>query len=174
MCHITHLVRCHFVQPCYNGIKKDVFYLTRSQYTFLKTYRGSRIPMPSSLSSDDRAVFFSCKSDRYVVQTIDTASNWFYVLSPAGLCALVHFEDELQQKAEEDARQRAAKREDDRISDERWHRDARRSWMQFAINGIFSIKVHSIFWITFKIFITIFPLCSVGVLRIPPLRGQAG
>lgn len=113
--------------------------MTRSQYTFLKTYRDSRIPMPSSLSADDRAVFFSCKSDRYVVQTIDTAGNWFYVLSPAGLCALVHFEDELQQKAEEDARQRAAKREDDRISDERWHRDARRSWMQFAINGIFSI-----------------------------------
>ena len=113
--------------------------MTLSQYNFLKLYRATRIPVPSSLSANDRAIFLSCKAERYVVQTIDAAGNWFYVLSPAGLSALIQFEDELQQKADEDARQRAAKREDDRIANDRWHRDARRSWIQFTINGIFSI-----------------------------------
>ena len=60
--------------------------------------------------------------------------NVFYAISPSGLAAMLEFEDQLQQKAREDA-----KRKSDQQVDERWRKDARRSWVQFALNALFGL-----------------------------------
>ena len=65
--------------------------------------------------------------------------NVFYAISPSGLAAMLEFEDQLQQKAREDAKRKSDQQVQERKIDERWRKDMRRSWVQFALNALFGL-----------------------------------
>ena len=65
--------------------------------------------------------------------------NVFYAINPSGLAAMLEFEDQLQQNAREDAKRKADQQIQERKVDERWRKDARRSWVQFAMNALFGL-----------------------------------
>lgn len=118
---------------------KGVFLLTRLQYEFLRQYRNEHLPSPSSLSKEDRAIFKSCLSDHYIKYHLASDRIAFPTISPSGLAALLEFEDQLQQKAREDTKRKANQQIQERKVDERWRKDARRSWVQFALNALFGL-----------------------------------
>lgn len=118
---------------------KGVFLLTRLQYEFLRQYRNEHLPLLSALSAEDRAISKSCRDDHYIKQYMASDGNVFYAISPSGLAALLEFEDQLQQKAGEDAKRKADQQIQERKVDERWRKDARRSWVQFALNALFGL-----------------------------------
>ena len=49
--------------------------------------------------------------------------NVFYAISPSGLAAMLEFEDQLQQKAREDAKRKSDQQVQERKIDERWRKD---------------------------------------------------
>lgn len=113
--------------------------MTRLQYEFLRQYRDERFPLFSSLSAEDRAIFKSCRDDHYIKQYMASDGNVFYAISPSGLAAMLEFEDHLQQKAREDAKRKSDQQVQERKIDERWRKDVRRSWVQFALNALFGL-----------------------------------
>lgn len=52
---------------------------------------------------------------------------------------MLEFEDQLQQKAREDAKRKSDQQVQERKIDERWRKDARRSWVLFALNALFGL-----------------------------------
>ena len=107
--------------------------MTRLQYEFLRQYRNEHLPLLSALSAEDRAISKSCRDDHYIKQYMASDGNVFYA------AALLEFEDQLQQKAREDTKHKADQQIQERKVDERWRKDARRSWVQFALNALFGL-----------------------------------
>jgi len=91
---------------------KGVFLLTRLQYEFLRQYRNEHLPLLSALSAEDRAISKSCRDDHYIKQYMASDGNVFYAISPSGLAAMLEFENQLQEHAEEQARHEEERRAD--------------------------------------------------------------
>lgn len=86
--------------------------MTRLQYEFLRQYRNEHLPSPSSLSKEDRAIFKSCLSDHYIKYHLASDRIAFPTISPSGLAAMLEFENQLQEHAEEQARHEEERRAD--------------------------------------------------------------
>ena len=91
---------------------KGVFLLTRLQYEFLRQYRNEHLPSLSSLSKEDCAIFKSCLSDHYIKYHLASDRIAFPTISPSGLAAMLEFENQLQEHAEEQARHEEERRAD--------------------------------------------------------------
>ncbi len=86
--------------------------MTRLQYEFLRQYRNEHLPLLSALSAEDRAISKSCRDDHYIKQYMASDGNVFYAISPSGLAAMLEFENQLQEDAEEQARHEEERRAD--------------------------------------------------------------
>lgn len=86
--------------------------MTRLQYEFLRQYRNEHLPSLSSLSKEDCAIFKSCLSDHYVKYHLASDRIAFPTISPSGLAAMLEFENQLQEHAEEQARHEEERRAD--------------------------------------------------------------
>lgn len=86
--------------------------MTRLQYEFLRQYRNEHLPSLSSLSKDDCAIFKSCLSDHYIKYHLASDRIAFPTISPSGLAAMLEFENQLQEHAEEQARHEEERRAD--------------------------------------------------------------
>lgn len=86
--------------------------MTRLQYEFLRQYRNEHLPSLSSLSKEDCAIFKSCLSDHYVKYHLASDRITFPTISPSGLAAMLEFENQLQEHAEEQARHEKERRAD--------------------------------------------------------------
>ena len=91
---------------------KGVFLLTRLHYEFLRQYRNEHLPSLSSLSKEDCAIFKSCLSDHYIKYHLASDRIAFPTISPSGLAAMLEFENQLQEHAEEQARHEEERRAD--------------------------------------------------------------
>lgn len=86
--------------------------MTRLQYEFLRQYRNEHLPLFSSLSAEDRAISKSCLSDHYIKYHLASDRIAFPTISPSGLAAMLEFENQLQEHAEEQARHEEERRAD--------------------------------------------------------------
>ena len=86
--------------------------MTRLQYEFLRQYRNEHLPSLSSLSKEDCAIFKSCLSDHYIKYHLASDRIAFPTISPSGLAAMLEFENQLQEHAEEQARHDEERRAD--------------------------------------------------------------
>lgn len=86
--------------------------MTRLQYEFLRQYRNEHLPSPSSLSKEDCAIFKSCLIDHYIKYHLASDRIAFPTISPSGLAAMLEFENQLQEHAEEQARHEEERRAD--------------------------------------------------------------
>ena len=86
--------------------------MTRLQYEFLRQYRNEHLPSLSSLSKEDCAIFKSCLSDHYIKYHLASDRIAFPTISPSGLAAMLEFENQLQELAEEQARHEEERRAD--------------------------------------------------------------
>ncbi len=86
--------------------------MTRLQYEFLRQYRNEHLPSLSSLSKEDCAIFKSCLSDHYIKYHLASDRIAFPTISPSGLAAMLEFENQLQEHAEEQARHEEERRAD--------------------------------------------------------------
>ena len=86
--------------------------MTRLQYEFLRQYRNEHLPSLSSLSKEDCAIFESCLSDHYIKYHLASDRIAFPTISPSGLAAMLEFENQLQEHAEEQARHEEERRAD--------------------------------------------------------------
>lgn len=86
--------------------------MTKSQYEFLSRYRDADLPPDSSLSSKEQLIFKTCKADRLIRRHYNSQGNIVYTLSPDGISALLNFEHQLEQNAEEQARHEIERRSD--------------------------------------------------------------
>lgn len=113
---------------------KGVFLLTRLQYEFLRQYRNEHLPSLSSLSKEDCAIFKSCLSDHYIKYHLASDRIAFPTISPSGLAAMLEFENQLQEHAEEQARHEEERRAD-REQAVQYRKEDRRHDLKILILG---------------------------------------
>lgn len=108
--------------------------MTRLQYEFLRQYRNEHLPSLSSLSKEDCAIFKSCLSDHYIKYHLASDRIAFPTISPSGLAAMLEFENQLQEHAEEQARHEEERRAD-REQAVQYRKEDRRHDLKILILG---------------------------------------
>lgn len=108
--------------------------MAQMEYDLLRRITSERCT-DESFTQEEHVILRSMAKKHWITWT----TTGRIVLREAGQCALLEYEELLQKRAEEDAQNKADQEARDQAADERWRKDAVRSWTQFWLGVLFSV-----------------------------------
>lgn len=113
----------------------DISNLSDTEYKLLCRVRDNDPELDFELPPDERSLLNAFHSSKLVKVSI----NGKYYLSDKGNQALIRYAALLEKEAKEHAEHKVDNEAAERSTENRWRKDARRSWIQFWLNALFGL-----------------------------------